>query len=364
MLQKLERVLSPSKLNKDGPRRSCDDPVEIGDKVTIDYAANPQWKRGQLCWEPKGPVAVQYNDLAPKLLQELNKSRRESSREVSISLFMVGRTAAHAKPILIISGEEKQSRKEAKSQIIRSQLLANSGFEIGLLRYPPAGPTIPVAMDDHTLHSPLASHATYTEVYFDPEDQWRSTGLQIYIKTGPDTFRKATANAVYNGEEYGYATAAHAFQKPLPPVATTEDDDSDLDMPFNSDSDSDSDIDSESNSDSDSDGDNNGDSDSNTDSDGETRDDDNVDNDTDDDDDDDEYYREVRFVDRHIAAGSISRGSITSSSEKSCGYLPTAAKALPLDEASRLVKKTDITKTSTASIPNKVSKLQPLGHIS
>jgi hypothetical protein len=95
-----------------------------------------------------------------------------------------------------------------------------------------------------------------------------------------------------------------------------------------------------------------------------------VDNDTDgdgdddDDDDDDEYYREVRFVDRHTAAGFYSRGSVTSSSEKSCGYLPTAAKALPIDEASRLVKKTDITKTSTASIPNKVSNLQPLGHIS
>ncbi|CAN9451657.1 unnamed protein product [Alternaria alternata] len=118
--------------------------VDVDNPVRIDHIANPNWKQGQLCWQAKGKCAEDYKSRETELLEELYQSRRESFSEVAISLFMIGKTPQKAKPMIIISSEDKRSREEAKRAIIQSGVLKNLNYEIGLLNYLPSGPIHPV----------------------------------------------------------------------------------------------------------------------------------------------------------------------------------------------------------------------------
>jgi hypothetical protein len=266
----LENVFGPLGLQAHFRRRSYEDSVDTDRPITIDSRSNPQWREGQYCWEAKGAVAEEYRAKRPQLLFELNQARSEASREVDISLCMIGKSVARAKPVIVISSEERRSREEARAAIRRSRLLEQTNFELGLLRYPPSGPVQPVTMDtlpryppsvpvqpaamdtlpryppSSTLQPatmnkissprPISQPATHSEVYFNPNDSWRSTGMRIYIRTGEKTLRKATANAVYSDQKYGYLTAAHAFKDFPRPASTAHENDDDLGIPFDSDS--------------------------------------------------------------------------------------------------------------------------------
>jgi hypothetical protein len=257
--------------------------VDVDNPVLIDHIANPKWKHGQLCWEAKGRCAEDYKSIETELLKELNQSRRESFNEVAISLFMIGKTPQKAKPMIIISSEDKRSREEAKRAIIRSGVLEGLNYKIGFLKYLPSGPIHSVAGSssemfdvytaDPSFRSPGASDSNFREsgtytvypsfwspaasnsnpredttssssnqpgfavsslAYYNPEQRLRTTAMPIYVKTAADRSRTATANMVYNGTVYKYITVSHVFS---PWGASSIDSgEDDLGIPFDSDS--------------------------------------------------------------------------------------------------------------------------------
>jgi hypothetical protein len=235
--------------------------VDVDNLVQVDHIANPKWKRGQLCWEAKGTCAQDYKNKETELLKELNQSRRESFSEVAVSLFMIGKTPQKAKPMIIISSEDKRSREEAKRAIERSGILEDLNYKIGFLKYLPSGPIHSVAGSpsevsgvytaDPSSCSPEASDSNSREdatssssnqpgfavsslAYYNPEQRLRTTAMPIYVKTAADRSRTATANMVYNGTVYKYITVSHVFS---PWGASSIDSgEDDLGIPFDSDS--------------------------------------------------------------------------------------------------------------------------------
>ncbi|XPS73934.1 hypothetical protein M3J09_006064 [Ascochyta lentis] len=161
-------------------RKSFQDSVDDDKRLSIDFLANPKWKRGQFCWAAKGPIAEKYKDLEPQIRAELNQSRKESSSGVNFSLFMVGTTIKRAKPIIIFSSTDKKSRKDARKAIDRSDLLACTDFELGELRHPPSGGIKPVAMADEWTAQVLSS-TSQCEILFDPMERVRLVGIPIFI---------------------------------------------------------------------------------------------------------------------------------------------------------------------------------------
>jgi hypothetical protein len=206
--------------------------------VTIDNSVN-SWSRlfpRLCCWEVKGPLAeTYYRDLQSRIFEELKQFVSDTSSGVSVDPFMVGRTPRRAKPRIVISSKDRASREAARALIDRSGILDNSEFRLWLLQFPPSGPIIPMAIEDSHVPETLPPGS---DVYLDPIEPYRSIGMPIYIKHSPQSVRRATANLVYNGMEYAYITAAHAFVKTSVNFQPAEMDDEDLEMPFDSDSDS------------------------------------------------------------------------------------------------------------------------------
>jgi hypothetical protein len=204
--------------------------------VTIDNSVN-SWSRlfpHLCCWDVKGPLELIYHrDLGYRIFEELKQFVSVTSSAVSVNLFMVGRTPKRAKPRIVISSKDKASREAAKALIDRSKILDNSEFRLWLLKFPPSGPIKPMAIEDSYVPEtlPLGSN-----IYLDPTKPYRSIAMPIYIKHSPQSIRRATANLVYNGKEYAYITAAHAFVKTSVNFQPAEIDDEDLEMPFDSDS--------------------------------------------------------------------------------------------------------------------------------
>ncbi|PVH96273.1 hypothetical protein DM02DRAFT_674930 [Periconia macrospinosa] len=203
-------------------RKNFEDCVDEDHPVKIDYTVQSWWigKFVQyLCWEVKGQVGEDYKVLEPKIYEEFGASPllRESNWKPLVWPYMIGKSPRKAKPIIVISSEDEASRNEAKKVIELSDFFKNyQYFELLPLRYLPSG-----------------------RVYFDPDERLRTIGMPTYIKHSETSVRPATANAVYNGDGYGYITAAHAFPDVVsdakPPLDTQET----FDLPFNSDSDSD-----------------------------------------------------------------------------------------------------------------------------
>ncbi|KAH8634470.1 hypothetical protein IG631_09870 [Alternaria alternata] len=237
--------------------------VDVDNLVQVDHIANPIWKRGQLCWEAKGPCAQDYKNKETELLKELNQSRRESFSEVAVSLFMIGKTPRKAKPMIIISSEDKRSREEAKRAIKNSGILKDLKYEIGFLKYLPSGPihaivrspsegsgdsiaissfSRPGRLDSEngenttSILSSQSGGPVSTTAYYDPEQRLRATAMSIHVNTATDRSRKATANLVYNGTTYKYLTVSHVFSPWNRNSHSIDSGEDDLGIPFDSDS--------------------------------------------------------------------------------------------------------------------------------
>ncbi|CAI6339878.1 unnamed protein product [Periconia digitata] len=222
------------------PRAGFQDSVDEANPVEIDYKANPWWKSRYSCWEVKGQVAEDYKDVGAKIHNELRQSCRESSWEVSVSPYMVGKSTKNAKPVIVIASVDESSREEAKAAIERSGILMHHPyFKLWPLRYLPTGPVNPVAMEDQAPPKSLPSVPSF-KVYFDPTERVRLVGMPVYIRHNETSVRRATANAVYNGTDYGYITAAHACTRMFPDNTPSRDSQDNFEFPFDSDSESES----------------------------------------------------------------------------------------------------------------------------
>lgn len=131
-------LLFLSKLRKFHIRKSFEDSVDEGKRLEMDCQANSTWKRGDLFWKAKGPMADMFKQIRPQIQVELNQARNGSYQDVGFSLFMVGRTKTSAKPIIIIFSTDEKSRKAAKQAIKNRGILADTDFEVRTLKHPPS----------------------------------------------------------------------------------------------------------------------------------------------------------------------------------------------------------------------------------
>jgi hypothetical protein len=104
------------------------DSVDEANRIDIDYKANPWWKARYNCWEVKGQIAEEYKILGPRICDELRKSCRESSLEVFVWPYMVGKSPKSARPVLVIASEDEVSREEAKAAIDQSDVLEHHRY--------------------------------------------------------------------------------------------------------------------------------------------------------------------------------------------------------------------------------------------
>jgi hypothetical protein len=251
--------------------------VDETNLVQIDHTANPWWRSHILCWEVKGRIADEYNCLGPKILRELQQSCKESSQEIFVEPYMVGKSPQKARPVIVIASEDKTTREDAKRVIEDSDIIQEyPHFKLWPLRYLPTGPVNPVAAQ-HSVQIELSpsegptagidtamryvdlssitnsalplgrrpgdtSGPTTTrppvDVYYDPSQPVRPIGLTIYIEQTEDTLRRATANAVFQGTEYGYLTAAHVLLQSGSGIRSSDPPGDHFDFPFDVDSES------------------------------------------------------------------------------------------------------------------------------
>lgn len=152
---------------------------------------------------------------------------------------MVGVKKSRACPYIIFTSTDKQARKLAQKATRDSGLLTNTEFSLGNLRHPPSEPITEVAMEnepsagtsDESFVNPQPFIAP-CEVFFNPSDRIRVVGMPILIKFGATFWRRATANAVYNGHKFAYVTAAHAFVESAKNAKVLDKDDEDIDLEF------------------------------------------------------------------------------------------------------------------------------------
>ncbi|KAJ4859261.1 la domain-containing protein [Trichoderma breve] len=89
-----------------------------------------------LCWEAKGEARRLFESSLKKsildyLLEHSDKAQ-ESGSYLSIPLFMVGKRAKRAKPVVMLVSDDKVARKEAYDLILHSDIMAKyPGFELG-----------------------------------------------------------------------------------------------------------------------------------------------------------------------------------------------------------------------------------------
>lgn len=235
MSSPFDNLLSLSKLRQGHLRKSFEDSVDEEKRVDIGCETNSRWKRGELFWKAKGPMADTYKQIGPRIQAELNQARTGSYQDVGFSLFMVGETKTSAKPIIIIYSTDKRSRKAAKKAIRDRGILADTDLEVRTSKHPPSGRFKKVAMEDNSTPH-ILSFASLCEIFFDPEEEIRLVGMPIFIRHNAGPIRRATANAVYNGVHYGYITAAHALESSVTDDRSMEND-SNLEISFDSDSD-------------------------------------------------------------------------------------------------------------------------------
>ncbi|KKP05151.1 hypothetical protein THAR02_02746 [Trichoderma harzianum] len=89
-----------------------------------------------LCWEAKGEARRLFESSLKKsildyLLEHSDKAQ-ESGSYLSIPLFMVGKRAKRAKPVVMLVSDDKVARKEAYDLILHSDIMTKyPGFELG-----------------------------------------------------------------------------------------------------------------------------------------------------------------------------------------------------------------------------------------
>lgn len=195
------------------------------------------WPQNQKCWYPTGPLASEFEEVYPGLRDVVNRSCGNTGGEVSIDLFMVGKTPKKAKPIIILSSTCTQSRQSGRTDIESSGILDHTAFSLGDMRFSPPGPLVLVAKEEE-LGSRTLLTALPRRVLFDPLDKIRLIGMPILIERIEGPARQATGNIVYNGSQFGYITAAHALYETTPDILATDNEES-INIPFDNDSDSD-----------------------------------------------------------------------------------------------------------------------------
>ncbi|KAF7679307.1 hypothetical protein GT037_003055 [Alternaria burnsii] len=140
---------------------------------------------------------------------------------------MIGRSVDSAIPTILFFCEGKEPRKKAKKTIDEGGLLGKlAGFRTGhLAKLPGIGRLIQPAAGNEDIRQSTGS-GMISDVYFDPSAPIKAIAMPIFIKQVGNILRKATANAVFEGEKCVYLSVSHVFFGDVsspPAVSTTSD---------------------------------------------------------------------------------------------------------------------------------------------
>jgi hypothetical protein len=183
-------------------------------------------------WWATGPALKQFKEeIAPAIRKLLESScKRPISNELWWRLYMIGRTKDTAAPTIVFLCNEEKPRKKARKLILKEGILKNyPGFRTehmaeSLVR--------PASGGDASPPSVMAS-----KVYFDSSIHPRALGMPIVVKYDDGTLQRATANALYDGQKFYYASVMHVFTIGAPDTEDiAKDCDSDSEMDDDTDS--------------------------------------------------------------------------------------------------------------------------------
>lgn len=200
-----ERYLSRAKFWKPAPEPYPNVCACIG--TEIGFFHERYW------WHAAGPARQQFSLVEPEIVEQLNSVFTERySSIVLFHLYMIGRSREVATPTIMFFCEEKEPRKMAKKTVDEGGLLAKlPAFRTGhLAKQPRLGKLIQPATGGEEAQS-SSEPGLASEVYFDSSHPVKAVGMPIFVKQADNVLRRATANAVVDGETYVYLTASHVF---------------------------------------------------------------------------------------------------------------------------------------------------------
>jgi hypothetical protein len=164
-------------------------------------------------WHAAGPARQQFSLVESEIVEQLNAVLTERySSIVLFHLYMIGRSVDSAIPTIMFFCEEKEPRKRAKKTIDEGGLLGKlAGFRTGhLAKLPGVGRLIQPAAGTEDIRQSAGS-GMISDVYFDPSAPIKAIAMPIFVKQVGNILRKATANAVFEGERCVYLSVSHVF---------------------------------------------------------------------------------------------------------------------------------------------------------
>jgi len=176
-------------------------------------------------WHAAGPARQQFSLVEPEIVEQLNLVFTERYSSILLfHLYMISRSRELAIPTIMFFCEQKEPRKKAKKAVDEGGLLGKlPGFRTGhLAKLPGLGKLIQPAAgcEDDQCSSEVA---LVSEVYFNPAHPIKAVGMPVFVKLRGNTLQKATANIVFDGEDYAYLSVSHIFSGDALPSSTASD---------------------------------------------------------------------------------------------------------------------------------------------
>jgi hypothetical protein len=168
----------------------------------------------KFCWEAKGSHRDQFDqDISPKIIKLLEECLDSipGNDQVTLSLYMVGRSALEAIPTIMLISRNEQLRRGVQKALSESGILSQyPEFGTKYVNKDPGSLNIvPLALDTSSDCRTSATEKVKTILY-DASIPIASMGVPIYIANS-SSLRPATANLVRVDDHIFFQTVHHAF---------------------------------------------------------------------------------------------------------------------------------------------------------
>jgi hypothetical protein len=151
------------------------------------------------------------------------------TNSAGFALYVIGRELDSAMPTIMLWGEEKQPRKQAKKAFEKNGLLKRlPGFRIGQVK---RNPTFQRIIQPAIIKEYRQLPDWDIDIYYDPTCEVRAIGMPIFVKDRIGSWRKATAYRVFKDDQCCLMSVAHVFEDRAEDLRNdTLDDDNDIDF--------------------------------------------------------------------------------------------------------------------------------------
>ncbi|KAJ8107434.1 hypothetical protein OPT61_g8870 [Boeremia exigua] len=167
---------------------------------------------GRRWWHATGKARMDFEAKEAEIVEQLNTISDKYFETIHFHLYMIGLAEVYAVPTIMFFCEEKEARKQAKDVIIKGGLLTKlPGFRVGHQAHRPGiGRLIQPATEIDWIDSSMPV-VSATKVYFNILRPPCASDMPIFVKHNNGIVRQATANIVFDGQQYLYLTVSHIF---------------------------------------------------------------------------------------------------------------------------------------------------------